>query len=221
MHTRRIAASSLGIPLGILVILILSFGVALAHETEVTQSDPPDGSTVAQSPARVTAVFSEELDTQGSTMIVVDAAGQQVSDGPGKVDLNDPNHAIMIATLPSPLADGVYTVQWHALLTDGDASDGSFSFTVRAASAPAQAEATVAPTAEPSAIPEATASPTTIPTSLPAAALAAAEPTPDAPSQLPVTGGSPNRPILWIGIAGVAGVLVVLSLGAALRRSKG
>jgi methionine-rich copper-binding protein CopC len=216
MHARRVAASSLGILWGILVILILSFGVASAHDVAVTQSDPADGSTVAQSPAQVTAQFSEELDTQGSSMIVVDAAGQQVSDGQGRVDLNDPNHATMIATLPSPLVDGVYTVQWHALLTDGDASDGSFSFTVQARSAPVQAEATAAPTAEPTAAPTATASPTTMPTALPAAEIAAAQPTPDAPSQLPVTGSGQNWPVL-LGPA-VAGVLVVLGLGAVLRR---
>ena len=39
----------------------------------------------------------------------------------------------MIATVAAPLADGAYTVNWHAVLTDGDASDGSFTFTVQTA----------------------------------------------------------------------------------------
>ena len=57
------------------LLLALSAGIASAHETTVIQSDPADGATVAESPSQVTAQFSEELDTQGSTMVVLDAAG--------------------------------------------------------------------------------------------------------------------------------------------------
>jgi methionine-rich copper-binding protein CopC len=216
MSGRRIAASRLGVLLGLLVIFSLSAAAVSAHETTVTQSDPADGSILTTSPTSVTAQFTEELDTKGSTMIVVDAAGRQFSDGQGQVDLNDPNHATMIATVSSPLAAGVYTVKWHALLTDGDASDGSFGFTVQAAAAPAQAEATAAPAVTEA--PAATEAPPATSTAAPEAVLVAAQATPDAPSQLPTTGYGSIWPGLW-AVAAIAGALIILALGAVLRRA--
>jgi copper resistance protein C len=201
---------------GRIVVLLLSLALfalpaalASAHETTVTRSDPADGSTVAVSPAQVTAQFSEELDTVGSTMIVVDAAGQQVSDGSGKVDLDDPDHATMIATLPARLGDGAYTVQWQALLTDGDASDGEFTFIVEAGGASAHAAmATLGPTMTEAPL----ATPTAPPTVAPAPA-SIEQPTPQPPSQLPTTGGD----TIWL-LEVLAGVLAVLGLSEALRR---
>ena len=149
---------TLGWPLASLaavVILSLSAALALAHDATVTKSDPADGATLNKSPAQVVAQFSEELVTKSSTMKVVNSGGEPVSDGNGRVDLNDPDHKTMIAAISRPLADGAYTVQWHALLTDGDASDGAFGFTVKSGAAPAQAVATatvaVAPDPDPGA----------------------------------------------------------------------
>ena len=118
--------------LSALALLALTVTMAAAHTTEVTHSDPADGSIVTKSPDQVVAQYSEELDTTGSTIRVMDAAGRQVSDGDGQVDLDDADHKIMIAAIGEPLASGEYTVAWHAVLTDGDASDGTFKFTVNA-----------------------------------------------------------------------------------------
>jgi methionine-rich copper-binding protein CopC len=89
-----------------LVIVSLSITLVAAHSATVTNSDPADGATLMRSPSQVLAQFDEELDTDGSTMKVTDAAGKQVSEGNGKVDLNDPEHQKMIALLPKPLAVG-------------------------------------------------------------------------------------------------------------------
>ena len=77
---------------------------------------------------------------------MLNAGGEQVSDGNGRVDLDDPDHKTMIATISKQLIDGAYMVQWHALLTDGDASDGTFGFTMRAGGAPAQSAPTATAT---------------------------------------------------------------------------
>lgn len=214
MKKHEISASRLLSVLVMLVLFTLSATIVSAHETTVTNSDPADGAVVGTSPAQVTAQFSEELDTQGSTMIVVDASGAQVSDGEGKVDLDDPDHATMIATLSVPLADGVYTVQWHALLTDGDASDGSFSFTVKMAGSAAQTEPTLTPTDEPTASPVPVVTQVTPPTAAPAAAPLQADP----PGQLPTTGRSENSAASWM--VAVAGALAVLGVVVVLRYRK-
>jgi hypothetical protein len=45
------------------------------------------------------------------------------------VDLDDPEHAALkVDTIALPAGD--YIVKWHVVLTDGDASDGEFGFTV-------------------------------------------------------------------------------------------
>ncbi len=210
MNEHRDPASRL-VPALLLLAVLLTFsvGVAAAHGILLTQSDPPDGVTVPRSPSQVIAKFSEELDTKGSMMIVVDAEGHQVSDGNGAVDLNDPDHATLIAALPAPLVGGVYTVKWHALLTDGDANDGSFAFTVQAMGAAGQVEVTA--TASP------TGAPTVSPTTPPTAAPIMAQPPSDPPGQLPSTGRSTNGLALW-SAAAIAGALIILGLGAALRR---
>jgi methionine-rich copper-binding protein CopC len=169
----------------------------------MTHSDPADGAAVAASPARVTAQFREKFDSNGSTMIVVDAAGQAVSDGSGKVDLNDPDHATMIATLRTSLADGTYTVRWHVLETDGDATDGKFTFIVQTGAASQQPEATA--TAKPALSPVGVVGPTASP-------IAVVLPQP--PSELPDTGSSG----VWM-LETLAGVVVVLGLGEAIRRT--
>ncbi|MCA9875456.1 MAG: copper resistance protein CopC [Anaerolineales bacterium] len=100
-----------------------------AHDAVITKSSPANGEVLSESPDQVVAWFTEELISGESTMKVFDAQGKQRDNGDGGVDLTDPDHASMIVTLP-PLPDGSYTVQWHAVLVDGDASDGAFAFAV-------------------------------------------------------------------------------------------
>jgi len=117
-----------------LAVLLLPAGAAVAHEAELLKSDPSAGAVLEQAPERVTAWFNEELQTGPSTLQVFDAEGRQVDGGDGGVDLNDPDHASMIVSLP-PLPDGVYMVRWHIVLEDGDATDGAFAFAVGAGEA--------------------------------------------------------------------------------------
>lgn len=196
-----------------LIIMTLSVTMAAAHTATVTQADPAAGSTIAKSPAQVMAQFSEEVVSQGSTLKVLDASGKQVSQGDGKLDLNDPNHQIMFAALPNPLPDGIYTVQYHVVLTDGDATDDSYQFTVESTADPAalQATATTAPTGTPAT--GLTAAPTAV-----AAVAATAQPTAGTPSTLPTTGGSTGVPFIW-PLAALGVILLALGLTATLRRN--
>jgi methionine-rich copper-binding protein CopC len=181
-----------------LLILLSSITLAAAHETTVTSSDPADGAIVAESPDQVSATFSEELDTKGSTMIVVDATGKQVSEGNGKVDLNDPDHATMIATLPASVGDGAYTVQWHAVLTDGDASEGTFRFSIQAGASQPEGGATVTPATE-------------------AISPAVVQPEVATPASPPTGQQRTGLPAGWL-LAGLGVVLAVAVLFIVLRR---
>ncbi|HEX2050819.1 MAG TPA: copper resistance protein CopC [Actinomycetota bacterium] len=94
-----------------------------ADPPALVSTDPPDGATVAEAPARVHATFSEDL-AEGSTMTVVDECGDRVDDGTVSVDG---------ATLSVGLAErpmGRYDVSYTAVAADDGASTaGSFSFT--------------------------------------------------------------------------------------------
>lgn len=114
----------------LLTLFLAGMGTAVsAHDAVITKSNPANGDILAESPSEVMAWFAEELISGESAMTVFSAEGIQVDNGDGGVNLNDPEHASMIVTLP-PLPNGAYTVQWHATLLDGDATDGAFAFAV-------------------------------------------------------------------------------------------
>lgn len=109
---------------------LLTAGTA-AHGPEVlVKTDPPDGTELEQSPAQVMAWFNTELNTQLSSIQVVDIYHHQVDNGDGGVDLNDPDHASMVVSLPT-LPEGVYIVRWNVVTAgDGDLVGGVFTFSV-------------------------------------------------------------------------------------------
>lgn len=131
------------------VLLTLAFALWLlavpaAGHSQLAKSQPEAGTHLDQAPAQTIAWFTEELDTHTSTLQVFDAAQRQVDAGDGHVDLNDPDHATMAASLADTLPAGVYTVHWAAVSAeDGDATEGEFTFTV----GDAQAAASTAPAA--------------------------------------------------------------------------
>lgn len=119
----------LGLGLALLASLWLAAGAA-AHAL-LLRSEPAAGAALAQSPQQVIAWFSQELDTGFSALQVVDGEGYQVDAGDGGVDLNDPDHASLVVTLPADLPAGRYTAHWTAVSADdGDTTEGEFFFTV-------------------------------------------------------------------------------------------
>jgi methionine-rich copper-binding protein CopC len=121
---------SIALGLAMLAVVLLE-AVAAAHGPEIlVKTDPPDGVTLKQSPARVTAWFNTELETGLSTMQVFDIYHQQVDNGDGGVDVNGPDQATMIVSLPT-LSEGVYIVRWTAVTAvDGELVAGVFTFAV-------------------------------------------------------------------------------------------
>ncbi len=119
----------LSVLLLLVVGLLLVPAVSYAHLVELLSSFPENGAIVAESPEVITAVFNEEMQSDTSTFELFDDQGQQVDSGDGGVNLNDPDHASMQVGVP-PLAEGAYTVRWHVVLLDGDATDGAFNFFV-------------------------------------------------------------------------------------------
>ncbi len=116
---------------------------ALAH-AQLDHCTPAPGTAVSTAPAEVRCWFTEEIDSKQSTLTVMDANNAQVDNKDGKVDLNDPDHKQMFATVKS-LSTGVYKVIWHTVTTDDNGvSDGTWYFGVGQVAVP-----TYVPPAEP------------------------------------------------------------------------
>jgi methionine-rich copper-binding protein CopC len=104
---------------------------AYAH-ARPDRADPPIEGVVPTAPAVLQVWFGEGVTASGSSLQVVDGAGNRVDAGDSRVDLNDPDRKRMLVSL-GQLADGVYTVNWRTLSADdGDAAEGSFRFGVGA-----------------------------------------------------------------------------------------
>jgi methionine-rich copper-binding protein CopC len=112
------------------VMLIIGFaiaaaggaGAASAHATRVA-TDPVENSELTQSPARVTATFSEALQPQFAAMTVVGPDGNLWSTGEPKVD------GAVIGVGVRPLGpSGTYTVNYRVTSADGHVVSGSWAF---------------------------------------------------------------------------------------------
>jgi Uncharacterized protein, homolog of Cu resistance protein CopC len=120
---------------GLMVALLLGFASvneASAH-AHLKSSNPAAGSTISAAPSVVTASFDnhDPLVAEGSSLVVTNAAGEQVDNGDTALDKSDPDRKTLTVSLKSGLGDGVYTVKWTAV-SDGDGStaSGEFNFTV-------------------------------------------------------------------------------------------
>ena len=137
---RLIAAATV---LGIIAALP---GVAEAH-AEPERSNPAAGSVIPRSPDAVEIWFTQELFRRaGANTIVVEGPSGRVNDGEAVIDGADREH-LTVSLLPD-LPAGEYTVSWTSLSAiDGDAAEGTFSFTIDPTAPEPTAPAVESPTA--------------------------------------------------------------------------
>jgi methionine-rich copper-binding protein CopC len=127
-RARPVVVSALLI-LGLVVLALVAPAIASAH-AGYKSSDPPAGAVVKTAPSVVTVHFEENVNPQGSDIIIYDATRKQVSTAPAQVSRAD------LTTMTLPMngdGDGTYLVEWHTVSADdGDPDIGGFTFTVNA-----------------------------------------------------------------------------------------
>jgi copper transport protein len=124
MNHAWIRRSIVMLVLGVVPIALLA-GPAAAH-AELDSSDPAAGAVLDQAPAKVTIVFTEPPDLAFSSVMVLNAGGQEMQSGPAVA--SDAPRSLAVP-LPADLPDGVYTVSWAVVSSaDGHPSVGSFAF---------------------------------------------------------------------------------------------
>ncbi len=102
-------------------------GRVLAH-AQLVASSPGAGATVPESPEEIRLVFSEPLESQVTSIDIVDLNGAPVLTRVGEVD---PGDAYALVLRDPQLADGVYGLTWRSLsAADGHTAEGFFNFGV-------------------------------------------------------------------------------------------
>jgi copper transport protein len=107
-----------------IVLLLISEQTVFAH-ANLLRSDPPGNASLDQAPAEIRLWFSEALEPEFSSISLRDSQGQLVNTPPSIVDAGDPAQMVM---QPGELPEGLYTVTWRVLSTDGHSTEGSFAF---------------------------------------------------------------------------------------------
>lgn len=102
--------------------------LACAHAFP-SNSSPHVGATVAAPPTAVKVWFDGEIEPVFSTLVVKNAAGQQVSSGKGQVDAKD--HTLLETALAQGQPAGTYTVYWSVVAIDGHHTEGHFDYRVK------------------------------------------------------------------------------------------
>ncbi|MDK4715441.1 copper homeostasis periplasmic binding protein CopC [Rhizobium sp. CNPSo 4039] len=108
------------------VISIAFAGQAMAH-AHLKSAVPAADGTVKTAPSELDLTFSEALNLKFSGVKVT---------GPNKASIKIGEGMLMNSgtTLMVPVTDklpaGKYTVEWHALSTDGHKTNGSYNFTI-------------------------------------------------------------------------------------------
>ncbi len=109
---------------------------ALAHAVP-ERANPPMNTAVPVMPRTIEVWFSEEVETEGTSIEVLRLDGTRVDMGNAAVDLQDPTRTRVTVGVHSGLDNGEYLVQWTAVsAVDSDSTSGSYRFTVDPAASP-------------------------------------------------------------------------------------
>lgn len=171
---------------------------AWAHNA-LAEASPAKKATLKESPDEVELRFLQKLDPEYTVIALSDAAKRKVATSEPKVD-----GTTGVVTIDEPLANGVYTVAYQVVSTDGHTVKGSYEFTV------ADPSATAAPSASATAPAPAADSPSP---AAPAVASSAYE------STLETTSGESNDSVIAI-IVGLVVVLAAVAGFLLIRRRK-
>jgi methionine-rich copper-binding protein CopC len=114
---------------GVAAVLSIAFaGQALAH-AHLKSAIPAMDGAVKTSPTELDLKFSEGLNIKFTGVTVIGADKKAVATGDAKLGAGD--DMTLVVPVSGTLAPGAYTVEWHALSTDGHKTTGSYSFTIK------------------------------------------------------------------------------------------
>ncbi len=110
------------------LLLCLAATPADAH-SQLVSSAPGAADVLDVGPAEIRLVFSEPVEARFTGLTLSDGDGRDIPVPAGTTDPADAH--TWVVQLPTPLPDGVYTVEWRAMsAADGHSTTGFFTFGV-------------------------------------------------------------------------------------------
>lgn len=106
--------------------LVFNVGRLQAH-ANLASADPPPNASLDASPSLISLTFTEPLEAEFSRFTLRDENGQTVQTPESAVS---PENPLVMTMQPGVLPNGLYTVVWRVLSTDGHSTQGSFAFGV-------------------------------------------------------------------------------------------
>ena len=103
-------------------------GGAQAH-AKLTVASPAADAVVATPPKELRMTFNEGLIAKFSGVELKSKDGTKIETGAAITDPGDKKQ--LVVPLPAALADGLYSVKWHAVSEDTHHLEGTYSFTVK------------------------------------------------------------------------------------------
>jgi methionine-rich copper-binding protein CopC len=112
---------------------LLMAGLAINQQAQahahLESASPANQSVVETSPKQLILSFSEGVEPAFSGVELKDGGSKTIATGEATVDPADKKK--MIIPLSTPLAQGKYEVDWHAVAEDGHKTKGSYEFNVK------------------------------------------------------------------------------------------
>lgn len=118
---------------GLVALAVGGYAATAWGHDQLIATVPADGEQLTQPPAQVRLEFTAEVLTLGTTVLVTDSTGRQVTPRSNSVQ-----GTTVVVDLPELPPDD-YRVAWRVVSTDGHPISGSFAFTVGQAGSPSPA----------------------------------------------------------------------------------
>jgi copper resistance protein C len=105
------------------------FATSAQAHPKLTAASPVADAVVAESPKEFRLTFNEGLIAKFSGIELTTEKGEKVETGIAAADPADNKQ--LVIPLPAALADGTYSVKWHAVSEDTHKLNGTYAFTVK------------------------------------------------------------------------------------------
>lgn len=114
---------------GLAALTLIAFsGQAFAH-AHLKSAIPAVNGTATTSPAELDLTFSEGLNLKFTGVKLLGPDKKAVATGAAKLGAG--GDTTLVVPVSAPLDAGAYSVDWHALSTDGHKTSGHYTFTVK------------------------------------------------------------------------------------------
>ena len=110
------------------ILLLAAAAAALSAHMAVSKTMPEADAVLPGPPTTIQVWFTQAPDPAISRLTLEGTSGEVAL---GELDIRDDRS--LMASIPSPLVAGGYTVRWRTAGDDGHTQRGEFSFTVRTA----------------------------------------------------------------------------------------